>query len=185
MSFLEREPWIVKLGGILLPGIVQTIKGANRKFIWEKQKGTASSGATIIFKGADIAESIEVMAYAPTLAMQEASKKWRAYIAPAKIGGKPPTFAIENVLIEFNGIARVSIAEIAQPEVMKDQNAVFVWRFTEYLPPAPAKTGPAEPASKGKGGAGGAAKPGDPAIASLQAQAAAAKADFAKAMAKA
>jgi hypothetical protein len=185
MSFLGRDPSIVKLGGIVLPGLVQSIKGANRKFIWEKQKGTASSGATIIYKGTDIAESIEIVTFAPTLAMQEASVKWNAYVTPAKIGGQPATFQIENVLIEFNKITRVSIAEVKQPDETKDQNVVFVWLLTEYSPPAPAKTGPADPASKGKGGAGGTAKPGDPAIASLQAQAAAAKADFAKAMAKA
>jgi hypothetical protein len=183
VSFLGRDPSIVKLGGLLMPGMVQSIEGANRKFLWKKQKGTASSGATIVFEGADIAETIKVVVFAPTLKMQEDCKAWRRYIAPVKIGGKPPTFAIENVLIEFNEITRVTIAEIAQPTESKDQNVTFIWTFTEYLPPAPAKTGPAGAASKGKaGGAGGAAV--DPAIASLQAQAAAAKVELAKAMAK-
>lgn len=183
MLFLGRDPSLVKLGGALMPGLVQSIKGANRKFVWDKQKGTASSGATIVYKGADLAEAIEVVVAAPTDAMQRACKDWRKYIAPVKIGGKPPTFLVDNVLIEFNEITRVSIAEIVQPDVAKDGNMMFVWKLVEYNPPTPAKTGPAAAAGKGGSKAPGATK-GDPEIVSLQAQAAAAKADFAKAMAK-
>jgi len=178
-----RDPSIVKLAGNIMPGMVQSIDGGDRKFLWKKQKGTGSSGAAIIFEGADIADGIKIVVFAPTLAMQNACKEWRKFIAPVKIGGKPPTFAVENVLLEFNEIARVSIAQIAQPKVTKDLNAIFEWTFVEYQPPAPAKTGPADPAGKGKGGAAGKAG-GDPEIATLQAQAAAAKAELSKAMAK-
>ncbi len=182
MSFLDRDPSIVKLSGSLMPGMVQSIDGGDRKFKWDKQAGTGSSGATNVFKGAEIADGIKIVTFAPTLAMQRASVAWRKYIAPVKIGGKPPTFLVENVLLEFNEIGRLSIASIEQPKVSKDRNVVFVWTFTEYNPPTPAKTGPANSALKG--GALSGAKGGDPATADLQKQAAAAKADLAKAMAK-
>lgn len=179
--FLERDPSIIKLSGAVMPGMVQSIDGADRKYTWDKQKGTASSGATNVFKGAEIADSIKVVVFAPTLEMQRACVEWRKYIAPVKIGGKPPTFTVENVIFEFNEVVRVSIASIEQPKVSKDQNVTFVWTFTEYNPPTPAKTGPAAAAGKGTGAG---TKGGDPDIVSLQAQAAAAKADFNKAMAK-
>jgi hypothetical protein len=183
VSIFGRDPSIIKLAGNLMPGMVQSIEGADRKFLWKKQKGTGSSGASIIFEGADIADAIKVVVFAPTLAMQEACKSWRRFIAPVKIGGKPPTFAVENPIFEFNEIGRISIAEIAQPKVSKDRNVVFQWTFVEYQPPAPAKTGPANAATKAKAGTPGAAG-GDKEVADLQAQAAAAKAELAKAMAK-
>lgn len=182
MSFLGRDPSIVKLGGNLMPGIVQSIDGGDRKFIWKKQKATGSSGASIIFEGADIADAIKIVVAAPTLAIQQACAAWRKLIAPVKIGGKPPTFSVENVLLEFNQIGRITIAEISQPKIQKDLTVLFQWTLTEYNPPAPAKVGPAAAAGY-KGGASGAK--GDPEIAKLQAQAVAAKAEMQKAMAKA
>ncbi len=183
MSFLDRDPSIIKLTGAKMPGMVQSIKGANRKYTWDKQKGTASSGATNVFKGAEIADSIKVTVFAPTLEMQKACAAWRKYIAPVKIGGKPPTFSVENVIFEFNEISRVAIASIEAPDVSKDKNVIFVFEFTEVNPPTPAKTGPAAAAGKGSGAAG-ATKGGDTDIVDLQAQAAAAKVEMQKAMAK-
>lgn len=179
MTAFTDDPSIVKLSGADMPGAVVSIKGANREFDWNVQKGTGSSGASTIFKGAKIAEKIEIVTKYTTQEELDAIVAHRAYIAPAKIGGKPPTFTIENSLINFNKIERVSISIIGQPEITPGLGRTVTWTFIEYQPSAPAKTGPADPA-KG-GGAGGAAGSPNADIAALQKQ----RDDLAKDYAKA
>jgi hypothetical protein len=179
MTSFADDPSIVKLSGSTMPGSVISIKGAERGFEWDVQKGTASSGAATIFKGAKIAEKIEIVTKIVSQEEADSIDAFRAYIAPAKIGGKPPTFTIENSLVNFNKIGRVSISIIGQPEVTPGLGRTVAWTFIEYQPPAPAKTGPADPA-KG-GGAGSKAGSPDADIAALQKQRDALAAEYAKA----
>ncbi len=179
MSSFTDDPSIVKLSGSDIPGSVVSIKGAERGFEWDVQKGTGSSGASTIFKGAKIAEKIEIVVKYVSQEELAAIVAYRAYIAPAKIGGKPPTFNVDNSLINFNGITRISVANIGQPEVTAGLGRTVALTFIEYQPPAPAKTGPADPAKAGGGKGGGANSPNAD-IAALQAKRDALAAEYAK-----
>lgn len=171
------DPSIVILSGSQIPGNVVAIKGADRGFKWTVQEGTSSSGATNVFKGAKIAETILVTVEVVDDAGYQEVVAYRAYIAPLKIGGKPPTFAIDNCLINFNEIKKVSIALIAQPDMTPGLKTIFVFTFTEVNESVAAKTGPADAAKK-DGTAGGASGV-DPYTAALQAEAAAARKELA------
>ncbi len=92
---------------------------------------------------------------------------FRAFVAPKKIGDKPPTFTINNVLINFNEITSCSIKEISEPVHKEDQSYTFTWTFIEYKASVAAKTGKADPAHPdGTKTATGAVV--DPQVASLQ-----------------
>lgn len=145
----------VKLGGSLLPGSVQSIAGAHRGFKWDVQNGTSSSGATNVFKGAQIAESIEIKTRVVDAAGWNACVAYRAYVVPPKIGGKPPTFAIDNLLIGYNQIGRVTIADVMQPEPGPGLSWDFTFKLTEYNPTVAAAAGKADPAKPGAAGAKG------------------------------
>jgi len=178
LSSFTDDPSIVKLSGSDIPGSVVSIKGAERGFEWDVQKGTGSSGAATVFKGAKIAEKIEIVVKYTTLEEETALKAYRAYIAPAKIGGKPPTFNIENPLINFNKIEKVSVSIVGQPEVTAGLGRTIALTFIEYQPPVPAKTGPADPAKAG-GGKDAAGSPNAD-IAALQKQRDALAAEYSK-----
>ncbi len=140
----------IRLGGRLLPGIIISINGAIRPYDWQIQAAQGSSGATSVYKGEKLAESIEVVIGAPRASHFNAIESLRKYIAAPK-GGKPPSFVVSNPVINFNGIGKVSIKEIGQPEYVGKGSWTLKLTFLEYRPSSPVKTGPADPA-----------KPGDP-----------------------
>jgi len=170
----RKDPSVIKLSGNPMPGKAISITGADREWEWVVQKPLGSSGAITVYRGAKLAEGIEVVIEAVTDAEYEANETARKTIAPKK-GAKPPTFAIDNVIINFNEITRVSLKKISQPQITATLSWLFTWTFIEYNPPAPVTVGPADPDYKN-------AKPGqDKDIVALQAKAAALQAQLAKA----
>ncbi len=160
----ETDPSVVKLSGTVIPGNVVGIRGANRAFEWKVQKGTGSSGASTIFSGALLTEGFEVVTTITTAAEYIAIVNFRDYVAPKKDGDKPPTFTIDNVLINFNKITSASIKSISQPDPKDDLSYAVIWTFIEYKKSVDAKTGKADPANP-DGSKPGAA---DPQVAALQ-----------------
>lgn len=168
-----KDPSIFLLGGRQIPGTVIAIGDADREWVWECKQGTASSMGASVFKGAKLTEKFTVKVECVDEAEIAAIVDWRKYVAPARVADKPVTFSVDNWIVsDWSGVGRCYITKIGQPEPTDTGSCVFVWTFGEYNPPAPAKTGKADPANKAlKGGASGGGK--DTELEKLQAQAAA------------
>lgn len=174
MTPFRQDPSILKLSGNKMPGRAISIADAKRKWEWVVQKPLGSSGAVTVYRGAHLTEGIGVVFEAVNDAEYAEHVELRKVLSPKK-GQRPATFAIDNVIINFNEIARVTISEIAQPEITGTLSYIFKYTFIEYNPPAPVKVGPADPDYKN-------AKPGlDKEIAALKEKAAKLQALLAKA----
>ena len=157
------DPSIVKLSGRVMPGTVIAIADAKRKFNWQVSAATSMTGAATIYRGQAITEGFSVTTECVDEDEVAAVESWRRYTVPPKPGARPPTFSIENYLINFNAITRCSISEIAQPNVTETNSGIYVFTFLEYFPLAPVAAGKADPANP-------AGAKADPELAKLQAQ---------------
>lgn len=177
MSIDRRDPSIVKLDGVQMPGRAKSIADAEKKWKWTDQKPTASGGATSVFGGEELNGGITIIFETTTEEGRQAHYDYRATIAPTK-GAKPRTFTVDNVVIEYNKIKRVVLDTLKQPQITQTLSWIFTYMLREYNPPAPAKVGPADAAGKGFKNA---KMGGDKDIATLQAKAAALQKQLAKA----
>lgn len=143
----EEWGWI-EIGGVEVPGVVQSIDGAEKPDEWQVQKGTKESNASTDWKGTKLAESIKIVT-----ALFDANSFEQYYVLRdtlrPKLGEKPPALTIFHGAINFNGITRVSVKNIGAP---KWQRAGGYWtgeiELIEFSPPKPANTG--KPKGKGK-----------------------------------
>ncbi len=141
--YVDPGPWgRVSVGPLTLPGVVISIDGAEKPELWDFQKATASSGATSVWKGTKLAEGIKVLLEAPSLESFAGLYVLRDLLRP-KAGTLPPSLAIVNGAINFNGITTVATALIGQPKPAPNNSWRIEITFCEYSPPKPAKAGPA------------------------------------------
>ncbi len=142
--YLDPGPWgTIAIGGNQLPGIIVSINGAERPEQWDVQKGTAASGATIVWKGTTIADGIEILIALPFVDDFGEIYDVVAQLRP-KLGTKPPSFSIINAIINFNGITQVSMKNIGQPTWVPGAGYWTVkLSLVEYRPSKPANAGPA------------------------------------------
>lgn len=142
--FLDASPWgVVDVGGLRLPGVVVSIDGANRPEDWQIQKPTAKSGASTVWKGTGLAETITIVLALANADAFQAYYAVRDALRP-KIGTKPPSHVIVSPIINFSGITRVSCRNVEAPAWVASGG---YWTgkvvLVEYNPPKPANTGPA------------------------------------------
>lgn len=145
--FDDASPFgVVDIGGLRLPGIMIALDGVDTPEEWQVQKATAKSGASTVWKGSGLAESIKITL---ALANREAYARYENDVVFAlrpKRGEKPPALVIVNPLINFNGITRVSCKNVGAP---KWQAGGCYWtadiELIEYQPPKPAAAGPPKP----------------------------------------
>jgi hypothetical protein len=150
------EEWgDVLIGTFKVPGIITEIDGATSPKEWAVQMGMGMSGASTIYRGEKIAESITVTVNAFDAESFAGMYTLRDLVKAPK-GKKPPTYEIKSPIINFAGITRASIKEIPQPKPTKGLSWIFVWTFIQYNPLRIAAVGPADPAKLP-----GAPKPGD------------------------
>lgn len=144
----------VYVGGLLLPGVVRAIGGADRPEQWDVQKATEKANASTVWKGTKLAEEIAIELILPTRASYASLVELRDTLRP-KIGTKPPSLSIVNPKINWSGITRVSCRDVTSPEWHEDGG---YWTSTvqliEYNPPKPTNTGPASAAKAGAAGTG-------------------------------
>lgn len=166
----DYGPWgFVRIGGLLLPGVVTSVDGVDKPEEWTVQKATSSSGATTVWKGTKLAESIKIALALATRPAFDAYYTVRDALRP-KLGTKPPSFLIENAIFNFAGVTRVSTILVAVPK-WAAQGGYWTGEVTllEYNPPKPAKAGPASPAkAAGANGADGPPTANDRAATELQ-----------------
>lgn len=140
----DSSPWrVIDIGGLRVPGVVQSIDGHEKPETWDVNKGTEKSGATIVWKGTGLASSIKIVT-----ALHDASS-FAAYYAlrdalRPKLGTKPPSLLIVNPALNFAGITRVACVNVGSPRWVAS-GGYWTGEITviEYAPEKPANTGPA------------------------------------------
>jgi hypothetical protein len=149
--FVEAAPWgIVEIGERRLPGTVVSIDGAEKPEEWNVQKPSDKAGATTVWKGTQLADTIKIVLALATAEQYRDYEATRNELRP-KLGTKPPTHLIVSPIINFAGITRVSCRNVGAPKWI-EKGAYWTGEISlvEYSPPKPANTGAAGP-----GGAGG------------------------------
>lgn len=140
--YVDRGPWgVVAVSGFTLPGIVRSIDGAAKPEDWNVQKGTAKSGATTVWKGTKLAESMKIL-----LGLMNADQFAEYYTARdtlrPKIGTKPPSHTIVNPHINFSDITRVTCRDVGPPTWVESGGYwTGLVELLEFNPPRPANTG--------------------------------------------
>jgi hypothetical protein len=133
------------LEGWAVPGLLIKIDGCKRPYEWAVQKGTGTGGATTVFRGEKVAESIKTTHSAPTKEHFNGLYELRAKIVPTK-GKKPPTFNVSNPIFQFVGIDRIALKELGSPTPTGGAGWELEVEWIEYRPSAKAATGKADPA---------------------------------------
>jgi hypothetical protein len=143
--YIDPGPWgFVLLGGMVLPGVVTEIDGAEKPEEWAVQKGTGSSGATTVWKGTKIAEAIKITLAAVSAEVFDNLYLMRDMLRP-KLGKKPPSLILANAIVNFNGIINVALVNVGQPKWEKSGGYWSVEvTLTEYNPSKATNTGPAD-----------------------------------------
>lgn len=144
--FTNARPWgTITIGGLLIPGVVQSIDGAIRPDIWAVQMGISVSGAVTVWRGTQLAETIKIVTALHNQAAFDAWYDVRDKLRP-KIGKKPPALTIENPAINFSGITRVACRHVGPPMWQK-QGGYWTGEIAliEFRPPKPIPAGTVEP----------------------------------------
>lgn len=151
--YRDPGPWgTVIIGGARVPGVVESIDGANRPEEWQVQKPTEKSGATTVWKGTNIATSIKIVTALPDAKSVDDYYALRRVLRP-KQGEKPPSHSITNAAINFSEITVIACRDILPPKW--ERNGGY-WKgeidLIDFSPPKPAKTGAAGGAAAGAAG---------------------------------
>jgi len=149
--FLDAGPWgSCTIGGLLLPGVIASIDGAEKPEEWAVQKGTSGNNAVTVWKGTTLAETIKILLQLATIEAFDAYYDVQAALRP-KLGTKPPSLVLTNAAINFAGITRIACRNVGTPKWVP---AGGYWtglvELIEYNPSKPAATGQATPANPGQ-----------------------------------
>ena len=154
--YIDPDQWGMSIGGCNVSGIITAIDGHAKPEEWNVQKGTSSSGATVVWKGTKVAEAIKITVAMIDAGDFEAYYLMRDTLRP-KLGTKPPSLTIVHPAINAVGITRVACVDVGPPKPAAGLSWSYEITLIEYNPTAPAKAGPAGAAKGGAAGAGGGA----------------------------
>jgi hypothetical protein len=138
----------MKVGSYKLPGIITAISGADRKYSFDKQKAVGKGGASSVFKGEEIADSIKVTCSLVTVAHFNELRAFREGVMPAR-GKKPDALDVDNAILQDQGIKSVALKTLGQVAWQGGGLWTVEIEFTEYSPPAPTQTGAADKSKPG------------------------------------
>lgn len=131
------------LAGVPLPGIITAITGADRKWTFDKQKAVSTSGASLNYKGEEIADSIKVTCSLTNAGHFVDLAAARKVLATPK-GQKPVPRDARNAILNNQGIKAVEIKMIGQETHAGGGLWTVEWELAEYNPPSPTATGAAD-----------------------------------------
>ncbi len=145
--YVDSGPWgHVYIGGFRVPGVVESIDGAERPEEWDVQKPTKKGGASTVWKGTAIADSIKIVTSLHDKASVDNYTRMRDLLRPPKSTDAPPALPIVSPIVNFNGITRVAYRSMSPPEWVKSGG---YWKGTitviDFSPPKEVKTGVARP----------------------------------------
>lgn len=139
-----KEWGTVIIGGVLIPGVVLSIDGAEKPEEWVIQKGLYVSHAVTIWRGTKLAESIKILMNLHNEVEFDKYHDVKNVLRP-KLGGKPPALPIVNAGINFGGITRVSVRLPGTPKPASGLSWTAEIDVIEFNPPRQAPVGPADP----------------------------------------
>jgi hypothetical protein len=144
-------------GGIVVPGIVQSIELPERGINWQVQQGVSGLGASTIWRGVKLIESVKITTMlakrgAPMVEWDEAVAAWAEFlktIDPAPLKRKPPAWDIDHPLFRmlWPPLGRVA-HKSNRPAPAHDRGLAWlgIIEFIEYRPLKLATPGPPDPA---------------------------------------
>lgn len=152
MSLTSAKVWEVKVGGRIVPGIVQDILINARSLKWDVQQAIGTSGGVTIYRGGTPIESIKIVTLLVDPETEEntdeVEAEWKALVEMTvpKDGKQPPSFEFQNVLTDFlrPRLTKVAHKSHATPEaasIVSGAPKVFI----EFIEPRPRKPAPASP----------------------------------------
>jgi hypothetical protein len=143
--YRDQFPWgNFLMGGILMPGVIESIDGVSKPHTWIYQMGLASMNAVSIWRGQRLAEGITIVSRISDEQEFDDCFKFRNALQP-KIGRRPPVLPVLNGALDFVGIKRASVKEIFPPMSAPGLSWTFKVVITEYNPMKPVPVGPADP----------------------------------------
>lgn len=139
-----KEWGTITVGGVLIPGVIISIDGAEKPEEWIIQKGLDVSHAVTVWRGTKLAESIKILINLYNRAEFNKYHDVKNVLRP-KLGRKPPSLGIVNAGINFGGITRVSVRLPGTPKPATGLSWTAEIDLIEFNPPQQAKVGPADP----------------------------------------
>lgn len=170
---------VVEIGGVVVPGILQSIDGCDVKNEWNFQKAggggaaaneanadpanagttpaatgtvaqTAGSFGVSVWRGALLAEEITITTDVSRAQAWDDMLDFIQVLMP-KRGKKPPSHSLVNPCANLVGIARCSLRGLAIPNEDKPGSGkrLFTFKVCEYNPKKTAAAGKADPAKPG------------------------------------
>lgn len=147
---------IVRIGGTIVPGIVQSIELPERGLVWQVQQGTAGLGAFTIWRGVKLIESVKITTLlakrgATMAEWDEAVSDWSAFLRTMHPNPKlkPPAWDADHPLfrLRWPPLGRVSLkSNSTAPLGERGLAWLGVVEFIEYKPLKLATPGPPDPA---------------------------------------
>ncbi len=134
----------IKIGPMLVPGVVLSLNGISKPQVWAVQMGIAVSNAVSVWRGQKLAEEMKIITNLHDEASFDAYYDLQAVLLP-KPGKKPPSLPIVNAAINFARITRCSVRDILPPVPAEGLSWLGEIHLIEFNPAKPAPIGPADP----------------------------------------
>jgi hypothetical protein len=131
----------VMIGGVVAPGIVQSIGDPSKPHIWVYQQGLAAWNAVSIWRGQKLAEGFLITMRLCNEEQYDACYPFRDVLQP-KLGRSPPVLPILNGMLDFIGVKRVSVKNIIAPKPASGLSWELGIELTEFSPMKKADVGP-------------------------------------------
>jgi len=132
------------IGGIYVPGIIQSIDGCEKPQRWVFQMGLSVSNSVSIWRGQKLAESIKVVTRLYDKQTCADADAFSDVLLPVP-GKKPPSLYVINGALNWVKITRVSVVNIVPPRPAAGLSWDFGIELCEYNPMKPIPVGPADP----------------------------------------
>jgi hypothetical protein len=132
------------IGGVYVPGIIQSIDGCEKPQRWVFQMGMSASNGVSVWKGQKLAESIKVVTRLYDKKSCADADVFSDTLLP-RPGQKPPVLYVLNGALNWVKITRVSVVNIVPPKAAAGLSWDFAFELCEYNPQQKVPVGPADP----------------------------------------
>jgi hypothetical protein len=135
----------MRIGGMYVPGIIESIDGAESPQRWVFQQAVNVSHAVSRWRGATLRESIKIRTILHDRASFDLAYDMERILNPTRGASPPPVLTIINAQLNFSKIVRVSYRNSRAPVWVKQGNFwIYEIEVCEYNPPKIVPLGPPE-----------------------------------------
>jgi hypothetical protein len=132
------------IGGIYVPGIIESIDGCEKPQRWVFQMGLTVSNSVSIWRGQKLAESIKIVTRLPDDQSFQDADRFMDIMLPTP-GRKPPSLMCINAAFNWVGINRVSLVNFVAPKPAGGLSWTYGIEVCEFNPMKQVPVGPADP----------------------------------------